>query len=240
MTCRASKNKSRPLRALVTGVSKGLGQHICMELLAKDYDVVGISRTCPNHYFDIESLDSFSSELCDLTNPQSVQSSLDRILAKGGIDVLINNAGILHVEGFLEQTYNFWSNTFALNVEAPMLIAQRVLPAMLKNKFGRIINIGSSSAYNGGRETSAYCASKHALLGLSRSLHDEFKGRGVYTTFVAPASMKTPMGHVELPKPQDYETFIEPSEVAKFITNILEMNDSAIVEEVRLNRLHTQ
>ena len=109
---------------------------------------------------------------------------------------------------------------------------------MKKNKWGRVINIGSSSSYNGFKGTAAYCASKHALLGLSRSLYSEWKEFGIRVLVVSPGSLKTEMGRKV--EGQDFETFIETEELASFILQLMTHDDDMIVEEVRVNRVFVQ
>ena len=86
---------------------------------------------------------------------------------------------------------------------------------MVSKKWWRIVNIGSSSSYNGFKNTSIYCSSKHALLGLSRSLHDELKEHNIRTFCVSPGSIKTSMGKRVIG--QNYDTFMDPKEIAEWL-----------------------
>jgi NAD(P)-dependent dehydrogenase (short-subunit alcohol dehydrogenase family) len=106
---------------------------------------------------------------------------------------------------------------------------------MVKNRWGRIINIGSSSAYGGYKNTSLYCASKHALLGFSRALHDELKEHNIRVFCVSPSGTKTAMG--KSIKGQNYDTFIDPKDVAEYIAYISSFDNAMISEEIRLNRM---
>ena len=109
---------------------------------------------------------------------------------------------------------------------------------MVESKWGRIVNIGSSSAYAGFKDTSIYCASKHALLGFSSSIYNELKERKVRTFCVSPCPVKTEMG--KLVENQDFDTFIEAKELAKFVVFLISFDDNMISEEVRLNRVFIQ
>ena len=111
---------------------------------------------------------------------------------------------------------------------------------MIKNKWGRIINIASSSAYGGSPMTSVYCASKHALLGFSRSLYKELKGDNVRVICVSPGSIKTEMGRKVEELGQDFDTFMEPDELAEYIVYSSSLDGNMISEEIRLNRVFIQ
>ena len=97
------------------------------------------------------------------------------------------------------------------------------------------MNVASSSAYNGSADTGLYCASKHALLGLSRSLYQELKPYGIRTYTVSPGSILTDMGATDTR--QDFSTFLDPKEVAEYILFIVSYHNELIAEEVRLNRV---
>jgi len=97
------------------------------------------------------------------------------------------------------------------------------------------VNIGSSSSYQGFKNSSVYCVSKHALLGFSRSILDELKKYNVRTFCVSPSSIKTKMGETLVE--QDFNTFLNPKEVAESIIFIISYNDEMIIDELRLNRI---
>ena len=88
------------------------------------------------------------------------------------------------------------------------------------------------------KDTSLYCSSKHALLGLSRSLHNELKQHNVRTYCISPGSVKTEMGRKV--KNQDFTTFMDPVEIAKYVAFIILFDDNLISEEIRLNRTFIQ
>ena len=106
---------------------------------------------------------------------------------------------------------------------------------MKKNGWGRIINIGSSSSYNGYRDTSVYCSSKHALLGLSRSISDEFKQYNIRTYTISPGSIKTKMG--KKVKNQTYENFIDPKDISELLINLIQYDNNMKIEEISLGRM---
>ena len=122
-----------------------------------------------------------------------------------------------------------------INLIAPMFLTKAILPLMKKNKWGRIINIGSSSSYEGFENSVLYCTTKHGLLGFSRSINNEFKKYGIRSYIFSPGSIKTNMG--KLVKNQNYKNFIDPKELASFINYIIKQNNNMITEEIKINRI---
>jgi NAD(P)-dependent dehydrogenase (short-subunit alcohol dehydrogenase family) len=98
-----------------------------------------------------------------------------------------------------------------------------------------VVNIGSSSAYAGFKGGTTYCASKHGLLGLSRALHAEIVAEGVRSYCISPGSIKTPMGR-QVPD-ENYETFMTPEEVARYVAIVVSFDGEMAIEESRLSRV---
>jgi short-subunit dehydrogenase len=217
-------------KVFITGASSGLGYELAKELSIKKCKLyltgrnVAAPRKVKNCWY----------YPCDLTNVDQ----LDNLIAKcneysNGIDILINNAGtfsISETELLSDLEYNM-----NLNAVVPFKLYKAFIGEMMNNGWGRIINIGSSSCYNGSKETLPYCTSKHALLGLTRSLYDRHRNDGIKVFCVSPGSMQTKMGRIDTR--QDFNTFLNPNEVAKHISFILESDSNLISEELRLNRM---
>ena len=151
------------------------------------------------------------------------------------IDILINCAGVFVVKNLSDSSLEDFETSFNLNVRAAFIFCKEFSQGMVKNKWGRIINIGSSSAYDGYKKTSLYCASKHALLGFSRALHKELKEHNVRTFCVSPGAVKTRMG--KLIENQNFDTFIDPREIAQYIIFIASFDQEMVSEEIKLNRV---
>ena len=109
------------------------------------------------------------------------------------------------------------------------------LKEMVSNEWGRMVNMGSSSAYSGFGGTSLYCATKHALLGFSRAIHDELKKFNVRSYYISPSSTQSKMGMTT--KGQDYETFLHPSDIAKYVVFSISFDSNIISEEIFLKRM---
>jgi fengycin family lipopeptide synthetase B len=154
------------------------------------------------------------------------------------IDILVNSAGIFPNMSLLEIQDQDYENVMAVNFRAPFIFIREFSKDMVKNEWGRIVNIGSSSSYFGYAETSLYCASKHALLGLSRSIHDELKQYNVRTFCISPSSTQSRMGLTT--KNQDYSTFIDPSDISKYVVFVISHNSNIVSEEIFLKRMIIQ
>lgn len=233
----------RGKNALVTGVNGGLGHAIAQELAGQGCNVIVTSRNA-------QKLEEIAADLrkskakidaipCDLADQQAVAQLIEqaqRLVPQ--IDILINCAGLFPVASIADATMADFELTFAVNVRAPFQLSKAVLPAMKAKAWGRIVNIGSSSAFNGFKDTAIYCASKHALLGLSRSLYNEVRGQGVRVISVNPGSIRTEMG--KKVRGQTFDTFLDPVEVAQYVVFTIAFDAELVSEEVRLNRLVTQ
>ena len=152
------------------------------------------------------------------------------------IDILINCAGVFPVKKLNYSTIEEFDYCMNVNARAPFYLIKEFSRDMIRNKWGCIVNIGSSSSYEGFKESSIYCASKHAILGLSRSVHDELKNYNIRTFTISPGSIKTKMGRKV--KNQDYQTFIQPEEIAKFLVHIISYNNEMFPNEVQLKRMY--
>jgi NAD(P)-dependent dehydrogenase (short-subunit alcohol dehydrogenase family) len=169
-------------RVLITGAGRGIGAAIAREL--KDYQLTLVSRT--RH--EIEELAqelNATAVVADISQPDS--------LPPIEVDILINNAGIASSAPLHKLTLEEWNRILQVNVTGTMLCSQRYLPAMLKQGWGRIINIASVAGLTGARYITAYAASKHAVVGFTRALADEVAARGVTVNAICPGFVDTPL-----------------------------------------------
>lgn len=229
--------------ALITGASGGLGREIALEFVKHGCNLYLIGR----NERKLEVLEREASaynvkveysigDFRDIEEINAIVADVRR--NKMEIDILVNSAGVFPVKSLEDSTIDDFENCFNINVRAPFILFKAFSPVMVKKQWGRIINIGSSSAYQGFKDTSIYCASKHALLGLSRSLHDELKDNNVRVYCISPGSIKTEMG--KKVKNQNFETFIDPKDIAKYISFVISFDSEIITNEIRLNRMVIQ
>ena len=235
----------RGKRMLVTGATGGIGREIARRFASVVGSLVLTGRNAQRLAETGAALAGSDlparviTHAADLGSDTDMSSLLDCVRREfGGIDVLVNCAGVFPVHALGEASVAEFDACFNVNVRAPFALCLALVPDMAARGWGRVVNIGSSSAYAGFKDTSVYCASKHALLGLSRSLHDEYKRQNVRVFCVSPGSVKTEMGR--LVRNQTFETFLDPAEIAEFLLDLISHDGPMIAEEVRLNRILIQ
>jgi 3-oxoacyl-[acyl-carrier protein] reductase len=205
--------------ALVTGALGVLGNAIATGLLADGFRVVMVD-------LDQERLDQYCTTLpagaslpvaCDISDPASVDAAVARIKAAwGGVDVLVNNAGILSNNKAVGTTPEEWKKVLAVNLDGAFYLSRAFMEDMKKKKWGRIVNITSLAAKTGGITAgTAYSVSKGALISLTFSLAAELAPYGVTVNGIAPAYVKTPMITVQLTEAQR-QVILEKIPVKRF------------------------
>ena len=227
-------------KCLIVGASGGIGSAITRKLAEKNYDLFLIGKN-KNKLLklkkEIEKDDIIVEiESVDLTNEKQIDKSIKKIRKTfGKIDILINTSGLFLIKSIDKTTIEEFEESFKINVRAPFIFSKEFSKDMKKSKWGRIVNIGSSSAYNGFKNSIAYCSSKHALLGFSRALFSELKENNVRVYSISPGSTQTKMG--KLSKDQKFETFLKPEEIAEYVEFVISFDKQLVSEEIRLNRI---
>jgi NAD(P)-dependent dehydrogenase (short-subunit alcohol dehydrogenase family) len=185
--------------AIITGASRGLGPAIAARLAQDGADVTLLARTvadAAHHTTEIanETGVRTAAFACDVSDPHSIAAAFgaarDRL---GDAHVLVNNAGQAEGATFLETSRELWDRLLAVNLTGAFLCTQQVLPAMIAARHGRIVNIASTAGLRGVPHISAYAASKHGLVGLTRSLAREVAKLGITVNAVCPGYTDTPM-----------------------------------------------
>lgn len=188
------KNKN----ALVTGAGKGIGKAIAIALAKEGVNVILLARTQSD-------LDEVAHEInglgvktltvvADVADLNSVNSAVEKALTQfKTIDILINNAGIAAFGKFLELEPEAWENIIQVNLMGTYYVTRAVLPNMIERQVGDIINISSTAGLSGNALTSAYSASKFAVLGLTDSLMQEVRKHNIRVTALTPSTVATNM-----------------------------------------------
>jgi NAD(P)-dependent dehydrogenase (short-subunit alcohol dehydrogenase family) len=176
--------------AVVTGASSGIGNATAKALQSAGFRVFGTSRRAPAHRSD-----GVTMLTCDVTNDASVAKAIDEALAKAGrIDLLVNNAGIGLLGAAEESSTAQAQALFDLNVFGVLRMTSAVLPAMRRQRTGRIINLSSVLGLIPAPYSALYASSKHAIEGYSESLDHELRTFGIRVVLVEPAYTRTSFG----------------------------------------------
>ena len=181
-------------RALVTGASRGIGLAIA-QAFAREGASLALNARNPERLN--QTVDDLSTPArayaCDVTDRDAVFDMVKQIEADGPIDILVNNAGIHVARPFTEYTFEEFSSVIDANVYSVFHVTQAVLAGMQARQSGAIVNIASTAGRWGSRNQSAYNASKHAVMGITRCLALEMAPHGIRTNAICPWVVDTDM-----------------------------------------------
>lgn len=174
----------------------------------------------------------------NLTSDTFIEKAVDEVAKEtGGIDVLINNAGMALNSTFEQTNAQIFDKIMNINVRAPYLLTQKVLPYLLKSDRASIINIASVVSHAGYANQSAYVASKHALLGFTKSLAAEVYEKGVRVHAISPGGVYTDMVKISRPDLTP-DGMIMPNEIAEIVDFLLKNRGNAVIDEIIVHRLN--
>ena len=181
----------RGRNAIVTGASRGIGVYIARALAEEGVNLSLAARSqgeLDQVRSEMEALGVTAiTTVCDVVEPADRARLIERTESElGPIDILVNNAGIERVRRFEEAAEADFTDTLAINLEAPILLTRAVVPGMLERKRGHVVNIASGAGKVGVPYGSSYCASKHGLVGFTNALRAEYRSSPVGFSVVCP------------------------------------------------------
>jgi 3-oxoacyl-[acyl-carrier protein] reductase len=225
------KNKN----ALITGAGKGIGKAVAIALAKEGVNVILVARTQE----EIESVAVKARSLrvkalaitADVADINSVNAAVEKALAEfGTIDILINNAGIGAFGKFLELEPVAWERIIQVNLMGTYYVTRAVLPNMIERQTGDIINISSTAGLSGNALTSAYSASKFAVLGLTESLMQEVRKHNIRVTALTPSTVATDMAKDLKLTDGNPEKVMQSEDMAELIIAQLKLNRRVFIK----------
>ncbi|HWB87178.1 MAG TPA: 3-oxoacyl-[acyl-carrier-protein] reductase [Bryobacteraceae bacterium] len=184
--------------AFVTGASRGIGRASALALAGAGYDLVAAATAIETNGAVMEELRTVCPGALflnlDLRDVDSIKSAFARALKeKNRIDVLVNNAGITRDGLSVRMKADDWNSVLQVNLSGAFLAIQQVLPGMMRNRWGRVINISSVVGQAGSAGQANYAASKAGMIGMTKALAQEMGSRGITVNVVAPGYIETDM-----------------------------------------------
>lgn len=226
--------------AIITGAAGGIGEAICKKLAAYGMNLVITGRKEATLLELEQQLEGVKICRCvgDLTSLAFVDEVLSAAKeAFGGVDVIINNAGLSHNCTVEEMTPELFDSIMQVNVRAPYFLCQRALPELKASSCATIINICSVVAHKGYPRQSVYAASKHALLGWSKSFANEYYKEDIRVHVISPGSVYTKM--IAMVRPDlTPEGMMLPEDIADIIGVYLQFRKTnAVIDEIEAHRV---
>ena len=229
------------MTALVTGASKGIGRTIAEQLAADGYDLALVGR-------DTESLYEVRARVtaewgiraicieADLSDIRSCGRIVEETAnAFGGLDLLVNCAGLSHKGGFTTVTPEEWDRIFAVNARAPFFICQAALPHLKRSEKPIVINIASVVGFKGYVDQSVYASSKHALTGFTKVFAKEVQPFGIRVHLISPGGVATEM--VKKMRPDiNADELIQPEEIAEIVHFLVTRKGKGTIDQFYIRR----
>ncbi|MEN9205349.1 MAG: SDR family oxidoreductase [Thermostichales cyanobacterium SZTDM-1c_bins_54] len=225
-------------RAIVTGASRGIGKAIVAELVKHGIPVGLVARDGAALEAQVKEIIALGQEAhaypMDLADSQSLPQQWQQLLADfGPCSILINNAGMGYTAPLAATPLADWERLMALNVTAPLLAMQAVLPGMRQQRRGTIINIVSIAGKQTFPHWGAYCASKFALLALTHTLAQEEQPHGIRVTALCPGAVATSLWD-DVEGNFDRSKMLSPSTVAAMVMQAILLPPEAVLQELVL------
>jgi len=223
-------------RAVITGGGTGIGLACARSLAAQGAQIIIMGRDLVRLEAAAQTIPGAQAIQLDVTDADSVTAGFAKAASGGAIDILINNAGIAAATAFHRTSMEEWQRIQAVNVEGLVRCTQAVLGGMVKAEYGRIVNIASIAGLRGGAYVAPYVASKHAVVGLSKSLSLEYAKTAITVNAICPGYVETAIvdnsianimaktgrsredAVSELTKTNPQGRLIQPDEVAEAVT----------------------
>ncbi|AUC85353.1 3-ketoacyl-ACP reductase [Polaribacter sp. ALD11] len=230
------KNK----KAIITGGGRGLGKATAIAFAKEGIDVAITGRNETVLKETVTELKKIGVNamyaVFDVGNYDEVKASIKNIINEfGTIDILVNNAGIAAFGSFNEMKVNKWEQIIQTNVMGMYYVTKEVLPHLIENNVGDIINVASTAGLNGNANTSAYSASKFAVIGMSESLMKEVRKNNIRVCTLTPSTIASDMSiELGIANKDSEDSVLQPEDFAELIVAGLKLPRRAMLKSAAL------
>ena len=230
------KNK----KAIITGGSRGLGKATAIAFAKEGIDIAITGRNEKILKETVAELETFGINAMysafDVSNYEEVKIGILHIINTfGSVDILVNNAGTAAFGSFNEMDVNQWSNIIQTNLMGMYYVTKEVLPYLLNQNEGDIINVSSTAGLNGNANTSAYSASKFAVIGMSESLMKEVRKNNIRVCTLTPSTIATDMSiDLGITKKDLEDRVLQPNDFAELIVASIKLPRRAMLKGASL------
>jgi len=226
--------------AIVTGASMGIGKAISIALAKEGVNVVLASRTLEKLMEVKKDIDSFNGNSLiiptDISKEKDILNLFDKIKKEfGKLDILVNNAGIFIKGNLVNFSVDDYDKIMNVNLKGVFLSCQQALKIMIPQKSGFIINISSNAVFKGYPEQAVYTASKHGVVGLTKTIANEVQQNRISVALIHPGGVDTDL--IGYARPDiDKSILIPPEDIAKTVIYMLKLSDNSWVDEIYIRR----
>lgn len=225
--------------AIITGAGRGIGRATAIAFAKEGINLGLIGRTGANLEKVAEEVAAYDVQVtmatADVSDNNAVISAVEHVKSElGAIDILINNAGTGKFGSFLEFDPEEFKKIVDINLMGPYYVTRAVLPGMIEQESGDIINISSTAGERGGAVTAAYSASKFGLIGLSDSLMQEVRKHNIRVTALTPSTVATDLAFAENLTDGNPEKVMQPEDLAELMVAQLKLNPRVFVKSAGL------
>ena len=231
--------KLKSKKAIITGGGRGLGKATAIAFAKKGIDVAITGRNEKILKETVAELKAIgvnaTYEIFDVGNYEEVKQGIKNIIATlGSVDILVNNAGIAAFGSLNEMEVSQWTAIIQTNVMGMYYVTKEVLPYLIAKNEGDIINVSSTAGLNGNANTSAYSASKFAVIGMSQSLMKEVRKNNIRVCTLTPSTIATDMALELGITDGNVEKVLQPEDFAELIVSVLKLPRRAMLANASL------
>lgn len=232
--------KLKSKKAIITGGGRGLGKATAIAFAKEGIDIAITGRNETALKETVSELEAFGIKaiysVFDISDYESVKNGIKNIVNElGSVDILVNNAGIAAFGTFNEMEVSQWSQIIQTNVMGMYYVTKEVLPYLINQNEGDIINVSSTAGLNGNASTSAYSASKFAVIGMSESLMKEVRKNNIRVCTLTPSTIASDMSiELGIATKDSQDSVLQPEDFAELIIAGLKLPRRAMLKSASL------